>query len=205
MIITVASFKGGVGKTTTAIHIAAYLASRRGIKKGEVVLADGDNNRSALSWSLRGKDRIPFTVCDGNEDPGSFKHLVVDTPARTEPDELLPLAESSDLLIIPTTITLFALEPAIATLDTLASLSGDRYRILLTMLPRGYKRENIAREALKERRLSLFKAGIKQRPLNVFGDAELEGVPVNQLRGEAAAAAWSDYEALGREIMKGRK
>jgi chromosome partitioning protein len=47
MIITIASFKGGVGKSTTAIHLAQYLATRLG--GGKVVLADGDPNHSALS------------------------------------------------------------------------------------------------------------------------------------------------------------
>src|SRR3712207_9187594 len=40
MIVTVAAFKGGVGKTTSAVHLAAYLS-----RQGETVLADGDLNQ----------------------------------------------------------------------------------------------------------------------------------------------------------------
>lgn len=199
MIITIASFKGGVGKTTTALHLAQYLGKRRG--NGKVVLLDGDPNRSALSWYDRGQQRAEFFVMDGDEEPPAFDHLIVDTPARTDPTELLPLAAASDLLIIPSEISIFSLEATIATVSVLQSLSNDRYRILLTMLPaRGVKRESSAREALKEAGLMVFSAGIKDRA--VYQDAALEGLPVAELRGSAAATAWSDYQALGKEIWK---
>ena len=45
MIITVAGFKGGVGKTTTAIHLACYFAQQ----SEKTLLVDGDPNRSSLS------------------------------------------------------------------------------------------------------------------------------------------------------------
>jgi chromosome partitioning protein len=55
MIVTVASFKGGVGKTTTALHLAAYLQT-----KAPALLVDGDFNRSAFDWAGRGS--LPFKV-----------------------------------------------------------------------------------------------------------------------------------------------
>ena len=53
MVITVASYKGGVGKSTTAIHLAAYLQ-----KKSPTVLIDGDPNRSVCGWAVNGN--LPF-------------------------------------------------------------------------------------------------------------------------------------------------
>jgi chromosome partitioning protein len=58
MMITVAGFKGGVGKAPTAIHLAAYFAQT----SDKTLLVDGDPNRSSLSWAKRGT--LPFPVCD---------------------------------------------------------------------------------------------------------------------------------------------
>ncbi|MFM7909209.1 MAG: ParA family protein, partial [Microcystis sp.] len=53
MIISVVALKGGVGKTTTSIHLAAYFQ-----EKAPTLLIDADKNRSALHWSR--EDTLPF-------------------------------------------------------------------------------------------------------------------------------------------------
>ena len=197
MIITLASFKGGVAKSTSAIHIAAYLA-----KKGKTVLADGDLNRSALHWSERGQSK-PFSVFDQDniEQAGEFNHLVIDTPARPSEDELKALARSSDLLIIPTQPSTFSLEALIATVGTLHELPRERYKILLTCVPPHPSREGQkAREALKKLELPIFKGWIRR--MAIYLKAENLGMPVYALKDARASEAWSDYEAIGQEIMQ---
>ena len=74
MHIAVASYKGGVGKTTTAVHVAAYLNTI-----APTLLLDGDRTRNATEWSLRG-DGFPFTVADvasAMKLAGKFKHSVL--------------------------------------------------------------------------------------------------------------------------------
>nr|WP_297040766.1 ParA family protein [Thermosynechococcus sp. OHK43] len=68
MIITVASFKGGVGKTTTAIHLAAFLQ-----RQGETLLIDADPNRSATGWAKRGS--LPFEVVDEWRSPTRIRQF----------------------------------------------------------------------------------------------------------------------------------
>jgi chromosome partitioning protein len=100
MIITIASFKGGVGKTTTAIHLCQFFATRK--PKRRVVLADGDPNRTAIDWAESSQFDLPFSVVDASIDVPKYDVLVVDTPARTEASELSDLIETSTLVVIPT-------------------------------------------------------------------------------------------------------
>lgn len=196
MIITVASFKGGVGKTTTAIHLAAYLSAQ-----AKTLLIDGDTNRSASGWAKRGE--LPFTVIDERQAAKyarKYDRIVIDTQARPEQEDLEALADGCDLLIVPSSPDALALDAMMLTVDALKQLGSDRYKILLTIIPPKPSRDGEeAREMLTEAGLPLLKTGIRR--FVAFQKAALAGVPVYEVNDPRAALAWADYQAVGREVM----
>ena len=197
MIITVASFKGGVGKSTSAVHLAAFFSTL-----AKTVLVDGDPNRSATAWAKKGN--LPFEVV-GEHQAAIYarqcEHLVIDTKARPESEDLKALAMGCNLLVLPCTPDPLSMEALMLTISAVRSLGSDRYRILLTIVPpRPIPEGENARRAIVEAGLPIFDGEIRR--LIAFQRAVLDGVTVDQVKDERASFGWSDYERIGQEIKR---
>jgi chromosome partitioning protein len=198
MFVTVASYKGGVGKTTTAVHLAAYLQ-----RLAPTLLIDGDPNRSATGWTKRGQ--MPFSVVDKEEGTfyaRNFEHVVIDTEARAGQADFEILARGCNLLVIPTVPSTLDTDALVLTLAAARQLAPDRYRVLLTKVPPPPEPDAaLLRAELQRQRIPVFRAEIPR--LKSFEKAAAEGVPVYQASDPRAKRAWKSYEDAGKEICNG--
>lgn len=196
MIITVAGFKGGVGKTTTAVHLACFFAEQ----EGNTLLVDGDPNRSSMGWAERGE--LPFSVCDFAASVKASRaadHIVVDTEAHPDNETLETLADGCDLLILPTTADALGLEALLNTTDALKRLSA--YSVLLTKVDsRKMATAEQARTMLESQGIPVFSQVIRQ--LTAYEKAALAGVPVQNSGDRMANIAWKEYRTVGEEVLK---
>lgn len=187
--ITLTSFKGGVGKTTSGICLSCLLSNY-----GQTLLIDSDPNRSASTWASAGN--LPYKVATENTATrlmakSKFDFVVIDTPARPGETEMQELIEGCDLLLLPTTPDALSMSALALTVRSLPKSTN--YQVLLTMIPPLPQRDGEdALKILQEKGISVLSRGI--RLLKVYKDAAAMGLPVYEVRG--GKKAWQDWTEL---------
>jgi chromosome partitioning protein len=195
MIITVASYKEGVGKTTTAVHLEAYLQTQ-----APTLLLDGDDTRNATAWSQRGKGS-PFKIADEIQAARlarDYTHTVIDTGQRPKQVDLKALSEGCDLLVIPAVPASLDTDGLVLTLQALQDIGNDHYRVLLIKVPPPEPEGPQLRAALTTQGIPLFTVDIPR--LKAFEKAAA-GVPVYDVDDTRAKRAWQAYAAAGKELF----
>jgi chromosome partitioning protein len=197
MIVCVAAYKGGVGKTTSAVHLAAFFQ-----QQSPTLLIDGDPNRSATKWAARGA--FPFTIADEKEgvyQARNFQHIIIDTEARPGSADFEALAKGCDLLVIPAVPASLDTDALILTLEAAKKLAPEKYKVLMTRVPPAPESDGPQlRAVLEAQKIPVFKGEIPR--LKSFEKAAAEGVPVYEVQNDPRAKrAWQSYEGVGKEIM----
>src|SRR3954470_5140406 len=208
MVITVASSKGGVGKTTTAIHLANYLQTH-----APTLLLDGDETRNATVWRDNGQNenahgKLAFTVADLNSGAllaPKFTHIVIDTGQRPRDQDLKALAEGCDLLVIPTVPAGLDTVGLVQTVNVLREKAPRaNYKVLITKAPPAPETEaQKLRAQLIDLDIPVFARDIPR--LKVFDRAFEAGVTVAEVKGDPnVMRAWTAYYAVAKEILDGK-
>ena len=199
-IITVMNSKGGVGKTTTTVNLAACLARHH-----RVAVADGDPQRSVLNWFAN--HRSPFAlqaasltqISELPENPraNKFDYIIVDTHAGISNKDKYKVADASDLVIIPSKCSLLDIEPAVELAQDLERYNIP-YRVLLTQVPSNVKKTVLTiKRILYQRNTAFFQTIIRQREAHVRATHLYKTVYDMGAEGKRARA---DYDALSEEV-----
>jgi chromosome partitioning protein len=203
-VLAVLNGKGGVGKTTTAINLAAILA-----EKNRVLLVDADPQGSATWWMERSEEGMGFDLSQetdplllsGLRKVQGYKLIVVDTPPALGSEALSAVISSSDYLVLPTPPAPMDLAVLIETVKAAVIPVGVAYRVILTRVdPRSLGDALEAQAALKE--LGIPSCQTFVRSYKAHERAALDGSAITQSRGRNVREAEIDYRRIIEEIQR---
>lgn len=205
-IFAVVNTKGGVGKTTTAVHLATMLA-----RTDKTLLIDGDPQASAASWAAwrrdAGHEQSPTTTCllgkailnEGKGLAAGFAHTVVDAGGRDSAGlrAALLLAQFAIIPIGASNLDAAAMSDLIEIVELAKEYNPNlKVNVLLTRVDPRTKDTGDMLEFLKEQKLSVLKTRVCERV--AYRRAIGDGAIVTEFGKDAQAIA--EMDALLKEV-----
>ncbi|MEK8016754.1 MAG: ParA family protein [Candidatus Parabeggiatoa sp.] len=181
MIILSAFNKGGVGKTTLAVHVAGLLA-----ETGRVLLVDCVDQYDAFAFycrqepknvldSQRAKENERLTVIWNPDqtritrlvEPSEYEHIVLDINSPNEDTVKVIVENEPDIILLPINDQALALDKLADTLAIVAAMQKTNYHSKVRIVPLGATKarieECLAQIAVKPTNLQMTKRIKKHR------------------------------------------
>jgi chromosome partitioning protein len=208
-VISIVNQKGGCGKSTTAVHLASWLAQSH-----QVTLIDADSQQSSSGWvaSLESQS-IPYQAILDSEElfeaiesaDEKYDMVVVDGPGSLS-EVTKTILDISDLTLVPCQPSGLDLSSSSKILQVIRQRQKVRggQPLVGLFLSRAVKGTVLLKEAqqalAQDVRFPLLNTIIYQR--QCISDAPIQQATVFDLSGSVAKSAAKDYEALFQEALK---
>jgi chromosome partitioning protein len=198
-VISLTSFKGGVGKSTLAVNLAGALALN-----ASTLLVDEDPLQSCYQWAKQ-NGSLPMPVLLPEEvqksDLSASRYLLVDTEGRPKLEDLSELIRSSTWTLIPCGTSGLEIDGTLRLIDALRNADAklEKVKVVITKAPPVGTVGQQARDALREAGIPVANRVVRSYVAHQRA-AEL-GVLVKDVPDPRASQAWADVLELAMEVV----
>ena len=205
-VIAVINQKGGTGKTTLALNLAAGLARR-----GPTAVIDADPQRSISQWIAMGdgENALPVATPIGDSPAATIaqlkknhRYVVVDCPPTVQGpviDAVMVAADRVLIPVLPSPLDLWAsVEMAALVREARQKNQALQAWLVLNQVETRNALSRVMQQAVAEFDLPLLQASLQRRA--AYRSAAVEGVSVYALGGRGLQAA-ADIEAIIEELL----